>query len=179
MKKIAIILLIIMILCGCGKEKPIIATNIETGVFLVTPQEFIEQWNSDLENFQKKSDDKKAQYILPLPDFEKSEQVMPITEGLSISYTAEETSGYLKEIAINQYVYTQTNEGALTAGFIVSAIPYYFNSNPSVDISKEFGLQNLSSDMDIKDTVDDNVSYSYYAVDGASKIIVKPIKLEK
>ena len=66
MKKILAMLVSAAIMagmCGCAAKteaKPMIQVDIESGVFTVTPQEFIDEWNQSLKNFQDASRDRKS-----------------------------------------------------------------------------------------------------------------------
>lgn len=184
MKRILCVFIAMVVFCGCSasnKPVPIVDVNIEQGTFSITPQEFVEQWNAILLDFQKDSDDEKADYIIPLPDFEKSDKIMSLADGLDVIYLADETSGKMTKFTMCQYSFTITNEGALTAGFIISAMPKFFNPESDIDLVEEFQLDQppQTSSMNCKNAVDGNVVYQYVAVDGLGNISAEPIHLTK
>ena len=163
-----------MVSCGSNTPKSNIEVDLETGTFSVTPQEFIDQWNAAVKDFQKSSDDKKTEYIKLLPDFSASGEVIKMSDGLTVTYSVNDENQKLSEVEITWFPYALSNADKLTSAFMRNSLPFFFNQETEVDLSAiPMNVDEMATD-DFTD-YDANITYEYIGLDGIGSISIKPL----
>lgn len=175
MKRLLPVLLCLLLVVGCGAsvEPEAVKVDLKSGVFEITPQEFVSRWNAALEDFKKQSADPKASSLLALPEMETGASV-ELSEGLSFELVTDGASGKVKEIWLKWDAAALKDEaGTMTLGFMIGALPGFLNPDSTLDLEKDLGVR-LESSFSRNDVKDGDFRYNFMAVNGKSGIIIKP-----
>lgn len=176
MKKLICCLLCIVLVVGCGTKVKGISADIEVGVFEITPQEFVDQWNAYIESVKKQSDDQKIQYLIPLPAHDADYTNVELVKGFEIRLAPDEKSGKLKSIEIEWYSWTlKDNAGIMTLGFMMGALPRFINPDSQLDLVRDLKIE-AYGDNNFDSIIDGDCKYEISALNGLSSLIISPVQ---
>lgn len=181
MKRIICCLLCMVLIAGCGagtKQKEI-NVDIETGVFEITPQEFVDQWNAYIETVKKQSDDQKIQYLISLPENAEDCIDAELVKGFEVKLAPDENSGKLKSIELEWYAWTlEDKAGLMTLGFMTATLPCFINPNSELDLANDLNIETYG-DFNFDSLIDGDCEFEISALNGLSTLTIRPVQFDK
>lgn len=181
MKKLFLItIVIVVVLVGCNSNSTSATKGIEVGEseFLITPQGFIDQWNSSIDLLRENNKgNKDYTHILPLPDFVDSDKkafFLNDNNDMWVKYLTNNETGNLTQFEIEIFELSATNEQQFTFGYMCGAIPQFFKPSTEFRMQNEFSFNSGLGITDFATAFDDDIKYDYFTYDTLTSIKICP-----